>query len=337
MYLKITDVIRNRGSNKNSGGVRMEQQVKEIVELIMSDYTKPSAINKEDTFNQPNRDEIITILKNLQYIIFPGYFNNKILKSYHMEYQLGVVIEDVTYQLNKQIGFALRYNPIYELVKKEKIDEVSTKITISFMKKIPTIRDFLETDVEAAFEGDPAAYSKDEIIFSYPGVFAVMINRIAHELYLLEVPLIPRIMTEYAHSITGIDIHPGATIGKYFFIDHGTGIVIGETTHIGNHVKIYQGVTLGALSTKGGQSLKSVKRHPTIEDGVTIYSGASILGGNTIIGEEVVIGSNAFVTKTVPPKTKVSMKNPELQFKANASSAVEVKELDQYDFFDYVI
>jgi len=315
----------------------MEQKVKEIVDLIMRDYTKPAAINKEDTFNQPNRDEIITILKNLQYIIFPGYFNNKILKSYHMEYQLGVVIEDVTYQLNKQIGFALRYNPIYELVKKEEIDEVSTKITISFMKKIPTIRDFLETDVEAAFEGDPAAYSKDEIIFSYPGVFAVMINRIAHELYLLEVPLIPRIMTEYAHSITGIDIHPGATIGKFFFIDHGTGIVIGETTHIGNHVKIYQGVTLGALSTKGGQSLKNVKRHPTIEDGVTIYSGASILGGNTIIGQEVVIGSNAFVTKSVPPKTKVSMKNPELQFKANAGSALEVKELNQYDFFDYVI
>lgn len=315
----------------------MEQRVQEIVKLIMDDYAKPAVINKEDTFNQPNKDEIITILKSLQYIIFPGYFNNKILKSYHMEYQLGAVIEDVTYQLNKQIGFALRYNPIYETAKREEIDGISQEITLTFMKKIPTIREFLETDVEAAFEGDPAAYSKDEIIFSYPGLFAVMINRIAHELYLLEVPLIPRIMTEHAHSITGIDIHPGATIGKYFFIDHGTGIVIGETTHIGNHVKIYQGVTLGALSTKGGQSLKSVKRHPTIEDGVTIYSGASILGGNTIIGEEVVIGSNAFVTKTVPPKTKVSMKNPELQFKANASSALEVKELDQYDFFDFVI
>ncbi len=254
-----------------------------------------------------------------------------------MEYQLGAVIEDVTYQLNKQIGFALRYNPVYTEAKKEDIDAVSEELTISFMKKIPTIRDYLETDVEAAYEGDPAAYSKDEIIFSYPGVYAVMVNRIAHELYLLGVPLIPRIMTEYAHTITGIDIHPGATIGTYFFIDHGTGIVIGETTHIGNHVKIYQGVTLGALSTKGGQSLKSVKRHPTIEDGVTIYSGASILGGDTIIGQEVVIGSNAFVTKTVPPKTKVSMKNPELQFKAYAGATPEVKELNQYDFFDYMI
>ncbi len=315
----------------------MEQRVKEIVQLIMNDYTKPASINKEDTFNQPNREEIIAIINKLQYIAFPGFFNNKALKSYHMEYQLGAVIEDVIYQLNKQIGFALRYESAYQFANKEQIDLVAEDITITFMQKIPTIREYLETDVDAAYEGDPAAYSKDEIIFSYPGLYAIMVNRFAHELYLLKVPLIPRIMTEYAHSITGIDIHPGATIGKYFFIDHGTGIVIGETTHIGNHVKIYQGVTLGALSTKGGQSLKSVKRHPTIEDGVTIYSGVSILGGDTIIGEDVVIGSNAFVTKSVPPKTKVSMKNPELQFKAGTGKPSEVKELNQYDFFDFVI
>lgn len=315
----------------------IEHEVQDIVNLILNDYTKPGAINKGDTLNQPNKDEIISIIKNLQYIIFPGYFNNKTMKSYHKEYKLGTVIEDVTYQLNKQISFALRYNPLYADSTKEEVDKASEAITVSFMKKIPSIRECLETDVEAAYEGDPAAYSKDEIIFSYPGIFAIMINRIAHELYILEVPLIPRIMTEHAHSITGIDIHPGATIGKYFFIDHGTGIVIGETTQIGEHVKIYQGVTLGAVSTKGGQNLRGQKRHPTIEDGVTIYSGASILGGNTVIGQEVVIGSNAFVTKSVPCMTKVSTKNPELQFKTNRNTTFEVKELEQNGFLDYII
>lgn len=174
-----------------------------------------------------------------------------------------------------------------------------------FLDKLVEVQDILVTDVDAAYEGDPAAYSKDEIIYSYPGIYAIMVYRLAHELQLLEVPLIPRIMTEHAHSKTGIDIHPGAQIGKYFFIDHGTGIVIGETTVIGEHVKVYQGVTLGGLSTSGGQLLKGKKRHPTIEDNVTIYSGASILGGNTVIGEGALIGGNAFVTKSVPPHTRV--------------------------------
>jgi serine O-acetyltransferase len=192
----------------------------------------------------------------------------------------------------------------------------------------------LAADVAASFEGDPAAFSTDEIIWSYPGIYAITIYRLAHELYLLNVPLIPRMMTEFAHSRTGIDIHPGATIGHHFFIDHGTGIVIGETTVIGNFVKIYQGVTLGAMSTRGGQILKGVKRHPTIEDHVTIYSGASILGGSTTIGEGVVIGSNAFITKSVPEKTRVSVKNPELQFKGDEKRSVE---FDQGEFWDYMI
>ena len=167
------------------------------------------------------------------------------------------------------------------------------------MKRIPKIREYINTDVEATFEGDPASTGTDEIIFSYPGLYAIFVFRVAHELHQLEVPLIPRMMTEYAHSLTGIDIHPGATIGKYFFIDHGTGIVIGETTLIGEHVKIYQGVTLGALSTRGGQRLRGSRRHPTIEDNVTIYSNASILGGDTVIGRGVTIGGNAFITKSV--------------------------------------
>ena len=172
----------------------------------------------------------------------------------------------------------------------------------------------LETDIEAAYEGDPAAESKDEIIFSYPGLYAISVYRIAHELTKLKVPMIPRIMTEYAHGLTGIDIHPGATIGNYFFIDHGTGIVIGETTEIGEHVKIYQGVTLGGLSTSGGQKLRGIKRHPTIGNNVTIYSGASILGGDTVIGDDVVVGGNTFIVNSVEKGTRVSAKKQELKY-----------------------
>ena len=196
----------------------------------------------------------------------------------------------------------------------EKLTEQAEKDTVTFLKKIPDVRAMLETDLEAAFQGDPAAKYRDEIILSYPGMFAITVNRLAHELFLLEVPLIPRIMTEYAHSITGIDIHPGATIGKYFFIDHGTGVVVGETTVIGDRVKIYQGVTLGALSTRGGQKLRDVRRHPTIEDDVTIYSGASILGGETVVGKNSVIGSNVFITSSIPADTKVSMKDQDLRW-----------------------
>lgn len=193
------------------------------------------------------------------------------------------------------------------------------------------------TDVQAAFDGDPAAFNKDEIIFSYPRLFAVMVNRIAHELYLLNILLIPRIMTEYAHNATGIDIHPGATIGKYFFIDHGTGIVIGETAVIGENVKIYQGVTLGALSTRGGQKLKSQKRHPTIDDNVTIYSGASILGGETVVGKNVVVGGNTFITKSIPEGTRVSIKNQELRFNYDAAHPVQRAELEVDESWFYVI
>ena len=176
----------------------------------------------------------------------------------------------------------------------------------------------MQTDLQAAYDGDPAATGMAEIIFSYPGMFAITVYRLAHELHILNVPMLPRIMTEYAHNLTGIDIHPGATVGNYFFIDHGTGIVIGETTVIGENVKIYQGVTLGALSTRGGQSLRGKRRHPTIEDDVTIYAGASILGGDTVIGKGAVIGSNVFITESVAPATSVINKKQELQYKTRS-------------------
>jgi len=191
--------------------------------------------------------------------------------------------------------------------KEREYKEKAAKLTMDFLAKLPKIRASLATDVEAAFDSDPAASGKEEIIVSYPGIYAISVYRLAHELYLFNVPMLPRIMTEYAHSVTGIDIHPGAQIGDYFFIDHGTGIVIGETTVIGEHVKVYQGVTLGALSTKGGQSLKGKKRHPTVEDYVTIYSGASIFGGDTVIGKNSVLGSNVFVTESVPADSKLSI------------------------------
>ena len=180
-------------------------------------------------------------------------------------------------------------------------------------------------DVQAGFDGDPAAKSRQEIISSYPGVFAIFVYRMAHELYLKNVPFIPRVMTEYAHSRTGIDINPGADIGEYFFIDHGTGVVIGETTKIGNNVKLYQGVTLGALSTRKGQLLAEVKRHPTIENNVTIYSGATILGGETVIGANSIIGGNTFITESVPPYTKVSLKAPEMTFQVDPPKKDEEK------------
>ena len=191
----------------------------------------------------------------------------------------------------------------------DELKEKVADITFAFVDKIPEIREVLEMDIDAFYEGDPAAYSKADILLSYPGLLAISIYRMAHELYLLGVPMMPRIMTEYGHSETGIDIHPGATIDKYFFIDHGTGIVIGETTSIGKHVKIYQGVTLGGLSTKGGQAMKGSKRHPTIGNNVTIYSGASILGGKTIIEDDVVIGGNAFVTESVSKGSRVVFEN----------------------------
>ena len=199
-----------------------------------------------------------------------------------------------------------------EKTSEERIAEKTDEICSSFFTSLPHIQTLLIKDIHAAFDGDPAALSKVEIIFCYPGFFAIFIYRIAHELYHLKTPSIPRIMSEYAHSQTGIDINPGAEIGEYFFIDHGTGVVIGETAKIGNHVKIYQGVTLGALSTRSGQLLRDVKRHPTIEDDVTIYSSASILGGETIIGKGVVVGGNCFITESVPAGSHVTVKHHDI-------------------------
>lgn len=291
---------------------RIEKDIRNVTELILKDYEKGRHIDKENTFSQPDKEAVIDIISKVQRIIFPGFFKSTHYRYYTLENSTSTLVEDVLFNLTKQINLVLRYSQTYQNWTDDHVGNKAQSMTIEFLEKIPHIREYIDTDVQAEFDGDPAAYSKDEIIYSYPGLYAIMVYRIAHELVLLGVPIIPRMMTEYAHSITGIDINPGATIGKYFFIDHGTGIVIGETTEIGTNVKVYQGVTLGALSTRKGQLLKGRKRHPTIEDNVTIYSGASILGGETVIGEGAVIGANAFITSSVPKGAKVSIADPDL-------------------------
>ena len=251
----------------------------------------------------PDKGEIISILEDIQGLFFPAYFGNvDCLDSCEFSEQL---LSSVYYRLKKQIELALSFGNDKE-VKAE-----SEKIAEDFISALPSVHKLLIKDVHATFEGDPAASSFEEIIFSYPGFYAILVYRIANLLYRSKVPFVPRIMSEYAHGKTGVDINPGATIGEYFFIDHGTGIVIGETTIIGDHVKIYQGVTLGALSPRKGQSLSGVKRHPTVCDNVTIYSGASILGGETVIGNDAVIGGNSFITESVAQGARVSVKKPE--------------------------
>lgn len=294
---------------ENNKNVITQTAISGLIENILEDYEKDRAIDKVNTFNQPDKETLVDIIQKLQQVIFPGYFRNRGYHAYTIKNNLSMIIEDVIYNLSRQIRGVLGYNAKYADFSENDIRSEADLLTLKFIEKIPKIREYMETDVQAAYDGDPAATSVDEVIFSYPGVYAIMINRIAHEMFLLDIPLIPRMMTEHAHSVTGIDIHPGATIGKYFCIDHGTGIVVGETTVIGNNVKIYQGVTLGALSTKGGQKLRNKRRHPTIEDNVTIYSGASILGGETVIGEGVVVGGNAFITKSIESGSRVSIKN----------------------------
>ena len=253
----------------------------------------------------PDRSAIISLIKELRRLFFPAYFGDPQLMALPAENHAALLLERIETALTTQIALALP----------EEEAPQASRITQSIVAELPRIQQVLLTDIEATFDGDPAAANKEEIIFAYPGLFAIFVYRIAHELYLRQVPMIPRMMTEYAHSRTGIDIHPGAQIGPWFFIDHGTGIVIGETTVIGSHVKLYQGVTLGALSPRAGHASLPGKRHPTVCDYVTIYSGASILGGKTVIGEHSVVGGNAFLTDSVADNTRVVITAPETVFK----------------------
>ncbi len=286
----------------------LSENIQSAICDVLRDYRKERPIDSLTVLSEPNKKTITELTDQMFRVIFPGFFQDTTYRFFEIRNNLTVNIEDIAYRLCKQITNCLERDGV------SKAQEQAQKITVEFFRRIPKIREFLDTDLEAFFDGDPAAENRDEIILCYPGFYAITVFRMAHELYLMGVPMLPRIMTEFAHTQTGIDINPGATIGKYFFIDHGTGIVIGETTVIGEHVKIYQGVTLGALSTKGGRKLQNKKRHPTIEDYVTIYSGASILGGDTVIGKNSIIGGNVFLTDSVAAGTRVSAVNQELRF-----------------------
>ena len=316
---------------------RLEHKIDGLVDMLMEDYSKGRVIDENKMFEYPDKDVVIDILEKLKVVIYPGYYRNSNYRTYTVSNNISILLEDIIYNLTKQIAVVLKYAPQHQNPDNDVREAEAERITFAFLDKIPKIREYIETDIQAFYDGDPAAYNKDEIICTYPGLYAIFTARIAHELFLLGVPLITRIMTEHAHSLTGIDIHPGTTIGKYFFIDHGTGIVIGETTVIGNNVKVYQGVTLGALSTRGGQNLRGKKRHPTIHDNVTIYSGASILGGDTVIGKNVVIGGNAFITSSIPEGARVSVKSQELMYNYDSKHPVERKDIELDETWFYMI
>jgi len=265
----------------------------------------------------PSRESVVAIINQFREIIFPGYFSNEKLDPVNLRYSLGQAVSHFFDNLSHQVSLSVRHECFRHNRPCARHTEKGYQVALEVLQAIPELRKTLAADVQAAFDGDPAAKSHDEIIFSYPGMYALTVYRLAHRLYRLDVPLLPRIMTEYAHSHTGIDIHPGARIGKRFVIDHGTGVVIGETTQIGDNVRIYQGVTLGALSLPREKvaELRKQKRHPTIEDNVIIYSGATILGGETVIGANTTIGGNVWLTESVPANTRVMLETPKLVYK----------------------
>ena len=291
----------------------IEYKINRLTESLMDDYGKGRVIDEIKMFEYPDRDVVIDILEKLRIVIYPGYYRNRNYRTYTVRNNISILLEDIIYNLIKQTSIVLKYAPEYSDADDQTIAKASEEITFKFLDTLPKIREYIETDIQAAYDGDPAAYNKDEIICTYPGLFAIFTSRVAHELFLLGVPMIPRIMTEHAHSLTGIDIHPGATIGRSFFIDHGTGVVIGETATIGDRVKLYQGVTLGAKSfelDENGNPVKGIKRHPNIEDDVVIYAGATILGGDVTVGRGSVIGGNVWLTTSVPPYTTVYNSTP---------------------------
>lgn len=287
--------------------------IDKLVDGIMESYATYGLVNRNEAENFPNRQNVVAILSDVQSLVFPGFRTAEDINPVNIRYVTGQKVNSIIANLTKEIQKAL----IFTLAQKNKNStnladiehshcfSLAEKTAIALIEEIPEIRKKIQLDVIAAYNGDPAAQSNEEVILSYPGLEAIVVHRIAHFLHKNGIPILPRIMSEHIHGKTGIDIHPGATIGESFFIDHGTGVVIGETTIIGNNVKIYQGVTLGALSVK--KNLQDKKRHPTIEDNVTIYAGATILGGDTVIGKGSTIGGNTWVTKSVPANTVVTI------------------------------
>jgi serine O-acetyltransferase len=297
--------------------IRLKEALPEITEAVVATYTECGKSSHLGHKPLPSRDAVVEILGDLMDILYPGYTRRQNLHMGNVEYHVGDLIDGLHDKLTTQICRVLRHEHEADAAPLD-YEALAQQKAVEMLRRLPDLRYMLEKDVTAAYVGDPAAKNYAEIIFCYPGLEAVSIYRIAHELLLLGVPLIPRMMTEYAHSKTGIDIHPGARIGHSFFIDHGTGVVIGETCDIGNHVKLYQGVTLGALSfprDAAGNIIRGMKRHPTLEDEVVVYANATILGGDTVIGHHAVIGSSVWLTHSVEPYTVVSLEKPSLRIK----------------------
>lgn len=311
--------------------LRLKEQLPELTDRIVATYHDIGTINHLGHCPLPRFDVIIECIADLKEILYPGYRRREKLHIGNVTYHVGDLIDSLHDKLTTQIARAFRHvagasdecdRHSKDVDEDEDFEAKGQAATIAFLEQLPQLREILALDVQAAYEGDPACRNLDEVIFCYPGLTAVTIYRLAHILYKLDVPYIPRMMAEYAHMRTGIDIHPGATIGKYFFIDHGTGVVIGQTCEIGNHVKIYQGVTLGALSFKtddSGDLLRGdeVKRHPTLEDNVVIYASATVLGGKTVIGHDSIIGSSVWLTRSVVPHTTVIIESPKLKMRAD--------------------
>lgn len=302
----------------------MQDPVTQLTNELIASYARVGGINHLDGKNLPSKRVVTALTKDLLRLLFPGFFDEKLIHSSEIKVETIALLDSVLGSLEDEIRKSLEYNPPPDLAKKD-VTKAAHAITLEFLGCLPSIREVLQTDTEAAFNGDPAALSKEEIIVAYPFIETIAVQRLAHQLYLKHIPLIPRIMTEWAHGRTGMDLHPGAQIGHHFFVDHCTGTVVGETAIIGNHVKMYHGVTLGARSTAGGQQLKGKKRHPTIEDRVTIYPGATILGGETVIGAGSTIGGNVFIMDSVAPNSLVIYDGLDMRVlnKAEKNTAVD--------------
>ena len=295
----------------------MEIVERKIVDDLLLSYQEVGGINRIDSANLPSRPGIASICEDLLQILFPGFLETEAIESENLDKDTSELLETIFFALNKEINRSLRL-----LGDEESQSKNSIELASNFLSELPKIRSLLRTDVEAAYEGDPAAQSFEEIILAYPSLEAIAVQRMAHVLYNLGIPLIPRMMTEWVHSKTGIDIHPGATIGSHFFIDHGTGVVIGETCEIGSHVKLYHGVTLGARSFQkdnAGNPIKGIKRHPNVEDYVVVYPGATILGGETVIGARSTIGANAFIMNSIDEDSLVALSDVEHEIKNKRS------------------
>jgi serine O-acetyltransferase len=294
-----------------------------LVEGMLASYRRDPRAQHVNRRFLPSREEILEIVKLLLELFYPGYFGRQDLTDESLPFHVGTLLSTLREKLGRQVETCLCFAAECEGRPAGVCSEEAHRVAVRFLGRLPSVRDALVLDVQAAYDGDPAASSLDEVILAYPGMLAVTVHRVAHELHVMGVPLMPRIMSEWAHSLSGADIHPGARIGRSFFIDHATGVVVGETTTIGSSVKLYQGVTLGALSIprdERGRVIRDTKRHPTVEDGVTIYANATVLGGRTVIGAESVVGGSVFVTESVPPSTRVALRPPEMTVRSKADA-----------------